>query len=58
MLFTTTAVGFYVAVALFRRILELEILTRREFIIVLILAIISYILIHIKRIIYKKKLID
>ena len=57
-LFTTTAVGFYVAVALFRRILELEIVTRREFIIVLILAIISYILIHIKRIIYKKKLID
>ena len=55
-LFTTTAVGFYVAVFLFKSILKLSMPTTDQFIMVLVLAVISYFLIFIKRIIYKKVL--
>ena len=54
-LFTTTAIGFYVAALLFHKLLELSQIPLREIIIILILAVISYILIHIKRKVYKKK---
>lgn len=54
-LFVTTSVGFYMAALLFHKLLELSPLSTREIIITLILAIISYLLIHIKRRIYKKK---
>ena len=54
-LFTTTLVGFYVAVLLFNKILELSPVPQREIIITLILAVVSYLLIHIKRKVYKKK---
>ena len=54
-LFTTTAIGFYVAALLFHRLLELSPVPRQEIIITLVLAVISYLLIHIKRKVYKKK---
>ena len=54
-LFTTTLVGFYVAALLFNKILELSPVPQREIIITLILAVVSYLLIHIKRKVYKKK---
>ena len=54
-LFTTTAVGFYVAAFLFHRLLELSSVPRKEIVITLVLAVISYLLIHIKRKVYKKK---
>ena len=54
-LFTTTLVGFYVAALLFNRLLELSPVPQREIIITLILAVISYLLIHIKRKVYKKR---
>lgn len=53
-LFTTTAIGFYVATFLFKNLLKLSLLTSEQLIIVGTLAIISYILIFIKRRIYKK----
>ena len=54
-LFTTTLVGFYVAALLFNKILELSPIPKKEIIITLILAVISYLLIHIKRKVYKKR---
>lgn len=55
-LFITTAVGFYVAVILFRNLLQISLaLQPNELIITLILAVISYILITIKRSVYKRK---
>ena len=54
-LFTTTAIGFYVAVLLFHRLLELSQIPRQEIVITIVLAVISYLLIHIKRKVYKKK---
>ena len=55
-LFVTTAVGFYVAVILFRNLLQISLaLQPNELIITLILAVISYILITIKRSVYKRK---
>ena len=54
-LFTTTLVGFYVAALLFNKILELSSVPQKEIIITLILAVISYALIHVKRKVYKKK---
>ena len=55
-LFTTTAVGFYVAVFLFKNILKLSMPTTDQLIMIVVLAVISYLLIFIKRIIYKKVL--
>ena len=55
-LFITTAVGFYVAVILFKNLLQISLsLQPNELIITLILAVISYILIAIKRNVYKRK---
>lgn len=55
-LFVTTAVGFYVAVILFKNLLQISLaLQPNELIITLILAVISYILITIKRSVYKRK---
>ena len=54
-LFTTTLVGFYVAALLFNKLLELSPVPQREIVITLILAVISYLLIHIKRKVYKKR---
>ena len=54
-LFTTTLVGFYVAALLFNKLLELSLVPQREIVITLILAVISYLLIHIKRKVYKKR---
>ena len=54
-LFTTTAVGFYVAALLFNKILELTPVPQREIIITTVLAVISYILIYVKRKVYMKK---
>ena len=55
-LFVTTAVGFYVAVILFKNLLQISLaLQPNELIITLILAVISYILIAIKRSVYKRK---
>ena len=55
-LFTTTAVGFYVAAFLFKSILKLSMPTTDQFIMIVVLAVISYLLIFIKRIIYKRVL--
>ena len=52
-LFSTTAVGFYVAAYLFRNLLKLSPLAVEQIGIVVILAIISYIIIFIKRKMYK-----
>ena len=54
-LFVTTAVGFYVAALLFDKLLELTAVPQKEIIITAVLAVISYILIHVKRKVYKKK---
>ena len=55
-LFVTTAVGFYVAVILFKNLLQISLsLQPNELMITLILAIISYILIAVKRSVYKRK---
>ena len=55
-LFVTTAVGFYVAVILFKNLLQISLaLQPNELIITLILAVINYILITIKRSVYKRK---
>ena len=54
-LFATTTVGFYVAALLFNKLLQLSPLNGAEIIVVCILAIISYLMIHIKRKIYKEK---
>ena len=53
-LFSTTAVGFYTAVLLFHNILKVDLIDNKALIITGILAIISYVLINIKRVIYKK----
>ncbi len=55
-LFTTTAIGFYVAAFLFNNILKLTMPTANQFIVIVVLAVISYLIIFIKRIIYKKML--
>ena len=56
LLFVTTAVGFYVAVILFKNLLQISLsLQPNELMITLILAIISYILIAVKRSVYKRK---
>ena len=52
-LFSTTAVGFYVAAYLFRDLLSLSPLATQQIGIVVILAIISYVIIFIKRKMYK-----
>ena len=55
-LFVTTALGFYVAVILFKNLLQISLaLQPNELIITLILAVISYILIAVKRSVYKRK---
>ena len=54
-LFGTTALGFYVAALLFSKLLQLSPLNGAEIIVVCILALISYLMIHIKRKIYKEK---
>ena len=55
-LFVTTAIGFYIAVILFKNLLQISLaLQPNELIITLILAVISYILITIKRSVYKRK---
>ena len=55
-LFVTTAIGFYVAVILFKNILQISLsLQPNELIIILILAVISYILIAVKRSVYERK---
>ena len=56
-LFSTTAIGFYVATYLFRNLLKLSPLTSEQIGIVVILAIISYVIIFIKRKMYKKFLL-
>ena len=55
-LFTTTAIGFYVAAFLFNNILKLTMPTANQFIVIVVLAVISYLIIFIKRIIYNKML--
>ncbi len=55
-LFLTTAVGFYVAVILFRNLLHISLdLQNNEIVITIILAVISYLFISIKRTIYRRK---
>ena len=54
-LFTTTAIGFYLAAFLFHRLLELSPVPGKDIVIVLVLAVINYLLIHIKRKVYKKR---
>ena len=55
-LFLTTAIGFYVAVILFKSLLHVHLnLQTNEIIITLILAVVSYILIALKRQVYKRK---
>ncbi len=54
-LFTTTTIGFYLAAFLFHRLLELSSVPGKDIVIVLVLAVINYLLIHIKRKVYKKK---
>ena len=55
-LFVTTAIGFYVAVILFKNLLQISLsLQPNELIITLILAVINYILIAVKRSVYKRK---
>ncbi len=54
-LFITTTVGFYVAALLFHKLLKLSALAGFEVIAVISMAVISYLLIHVKRKIYKKK---
>ncbi len=54
-LFVTTAVGFFVAALIFNNLLKLSALTGAEIIVIIVLAIISYLAIHIKRKVYKNK---
>lgn len=54
-LFVTTAVGFFTAVLIFNNLLKLSALTGAEIIVIMVLAIISYLAIHIKRKVYKNK---
>lgn len=54
-LFVTTAVGFFTAALIFNNLLKLSALTGAEIIVVIVLAIISYLAIHIKRKVYKNK---
>lgn len=54
-LFVTTAVGFFTAVLIFNNLLKLSALTGAEIIVIIVLAIISYLAIHIKRKVYKNK---
>ena len=54
-LFTTTSLGFFIAAFLFKDLLKLVQINMEQLICVIVLAIISYIIIHIKRKIYKKK---
>ena len=54
-LFTTTSLGFFIAAFLFKDLLKLAPINMEQLICVIVLAIISYIIIHIKRKIYKKK---
>lgn len=54
-LFVTTAVGFFVAALIFHNLLKLSALTGAEIIVAIVLAIISYLSIHIKRKVYKNK---
>ena len=53
-LFTTTSLGFFIAAFLFKDLLKLVQINMEQLICVIVLAIISYIIIHIKRKIYKK----
>ena len=57
-LFGTTAIGFYVAVYLFKNLLKLSPLTGEQIGIVVILAIISYVIILIKRKMYKNFVLE
>ncbi len=57
-LFGTTAIGFYVAVYLFKNLLKLSPLTGEQIGIIVILAIISYVIILIKRKMYKNFVIE
>lgn len=54
-LFTTTTIGFFVLALICHNLLKLSALTGAEIIVVVILAIISYLTIHIKRKVYKNK---
>lgn len=54
-LFTTTTIGFFTAVLIFNNLLKLSALTGAEIIVIIVLAIISYLAIHIKRKVYKNK---
>lgn len=54
-LFTTTTIGFFVLALICHNLLKLSALTGAEIIVVIILAIISYLTIHIKRKVYKNK---
>ena len=53
-LFTTTSLGFFIAAFLFKDLLKLAPINMEQLICVIVLAIISYIIIYIKRKIYKK----
>ena len=57
-LFGTTAIGFYVAVYLFKNLLKLSPLTDEQIGIIVILAIISYVIILIKRKMYKNFVLE
>ena len=57
-LFGTTAIGFYVAVYLFKNLLKLSPLTGEQIGIIVILAIISYVIILIKRKMYKNFVLE
>lgn len=57
-LFGTTAIGFYVEVYLFKNLLKLSPLTGEQIGIIVILAIISYVIILIKRKMYKNFVIE
>lgn len=54
-LFTTTTIGFFVLALICHNLLKLSALTGAEIIVVIVLAIISYLTIHIKRKVYKNK---
>lgn len=54
-LYTTTAIGFFVAVFLFKKILHLISLGAKELVLFLIMAIISVILILIKNYLTRNK---
>ena len=54
-LFATTTIGFFVLALICHNLLKLSALTGAEIIVVIVLAIISYLTIHIKRKVYKNK---